>query len=471
MRKKPAVYITIVAAAAVLLAAGGFYWSRRGVRPVQTGRVARQDILSIVSASGEIKPKDYVYIRANAFGKIVEITVQEGARVRRGQTLARLESIQPAADVAAQNAQLRAAESDVRAAEATLASMEAGVKTAEAGLARTQAQRERLQQDFARAQSLHEEQLISRAAFEQAKAEFDVAVAAVAEAEARLAQSRAQAQQATAQAAMARDRVQQARANLERLRDTLEKHTFVAPLDGVVTDLPVNVGENVVPGIQNAPGSLLMTIADLSVITAEVLVDETDIGSIRAGQTAQVKVDAFPDTVFAGEVTEIGNTAIIRATGQAAAQSAISSQQAKDFKVVVTLAEAPEELRPGLSATAEIETAQRQNVLVVPLQALTIRLRRELASQDGDSVQAADAGGGVLNGNDEIEGVFQVRDGRAYFQPVKTGITGITDMEILSGVEPGDEIVTGSYEALRNLKSGDRVRVEEPSEDGREERF
>ncbi|MBI3894665.1 MAG: efflux RND transporter periplasmic adaptor subunit [Acidobacteria bacterium] len=462
-RKKRILYLASAITVGVGLLAGWFLWSRRGLKTVQATRVTRQDVTAIVTASGEIRPEDYVHLSASAFGRIVEIRVKEGEPVRKGQALAQLEAVQPAADVRAQQAQVQASETDVQSAAAAVESMQANVKTAEAALARARAQFERSRQDFVRAQSLSEEKLISRSSFEQAKADYDVAMAAVEEAEARNTQAQAQLQQATAQSATAQERVRQARANLDRLHDVLSKHTFYSPLNGVVTDLPVNVGENVVPGIQNSPGSLLMTIADLSTITAEVLVDETDIAAVQLGQRAEVKVDAFPERPFSGQVTEIGNTAVVRSTGLAAAQSTTSSQQAKDFKVVITLENPDANLRPGLSATAEIVTATRQQALAIPLQALTIRTRRELSlSRPNGNVPAA----APETQADELEGVFIVREGKAFFQPVTTGISGISDIEILTGLQEGDGIVAGSFEILRTLQSGDRVRIEETAANG-----
>lgn len=466
--KKPLVYLALSLALAGLAGAGGALWYRRGIQTVQTARVRRQDVIAVVTASGEVRPRDYVHITANAFGKITGIYVKEGDKVRQGQLLARLEAIQPAADVRAQQAELAAAETDVESAEAAVQSMEANRKTAEAALARARAQLERAQRDFERAQSLQEEQLISRANFEQVQSEHAVAVAAVEEAEARSAQAQAQLNQTRAQARMAQERVRRTRAALDRVSDALTKHTFVAPIDGVVTDLPVSEGENVVVGVQNMPGSLLMTIADLSVITTEVMVDESDIAGVRLGQSAQVKVDAFPHRAFSGRVTEIGNTAVIRATGQAAAQSATSSQQAKDFKVVITLQNPEANLRPGLSATAEVVTARKEKVLAIPLQALTIRQRRELEPPAGENVTAAadQPPEPEPSQQKELEGVFVIRGNRAAFQPVQTGISGLSDIEVVAGLQAGDEIVTGSYEVLRSLKSGDRVRVDNSAAGG-----
>ena len=460
LRNKPMRYWIVAGALTIAVAMAAFYWGRSPTQTVQTTRIQRSDLVAVVTASGEIKPKDSVHISANSFGRIVEILVKEGDFVRKGQVLARLEAVQAAADVQAQQAQLAAAQTDIGSAEAAVQTMQAAVRTAQAAMARAQAQLTRARQDFRRAQSLQEEQLISRAAFEQAQAEHNVAVAAVEEADARRAQADAQLRQSQSQAQIARERVRQAAANLERWRDALSKHTFVAPLEGIVTDLPVTVGENVVMGVQNSPGSLLMTIADLSVITAEVLVDETDVGAIQVGQKAQVLVDAFPQQPGAGQITEIGNTAVVRSTGMAAGQSATSSQQAKDFKVVITLDSPHPELRPGLSATAEIVTATRENVLTVPLQALTVR-EQQLQSQDGAPKPS------VAGDGQESEGVFVIRDRTAFFQPVGTGISGFSEVEILNGIEEGDEVVTGSYEALRSLQSGERVRIENGLSDGR----
>lgn len=248
----------------------------------------------------------------------------------------------------------------------------------------------------------------------------------------------------------------------------LQKHVFVSPLDGVVTNLPLHVGENVVMGIQNSPGSLVMTIADLSVITAEVKVDETDIVNVRLGQPAEVTIDAIPNKTFKGKVTEIGNSAIIRSTGLASSQSNIASQEAKDFKVVVTLESPPENLRPGLSATAKVQTATKKSVLAIPIQALTIRQKADLEGQDqkdkGKSGSAMAAGPQdrekEKEAKKEIQGVFAVRGKSVQFLPVETGITGTTDIEVTSGLKEGDEIVTGSYKVLRTIRNNATVKVD-----------
>jgi len=261
-------------------------------------------------------------------------------------------------------------------------------------------------------------------------------------------------------------RISQNRANLTRVSDVLRKTTYAAPFDGTITNLPVREGETVVIGIQNSPGSTLMSIADMSVITAEVKVDETDIVNVKLGQPAEVTIDAIPKKSFKGLVTEIGNNAIVRSTGLATSQQTTASQEAKDFKVVVTLQEPPENLRPGLSATAKITTAVRTNVLTIPIQALTVRQQADLrAENDGKgSVQAAAPQNETAKAKDrdkeEIQGVFVIRNRKAEFMPVETGITGTTDIEVLKGLKDGDEIVTGSYKVLRTMRPGAGVKVD-----------
>jgi HlyD family secretion protein len=242
----------------------------------------------------------------------------------------------------------------------------------------------------------------------------------------------------------------------------LSKTVYSAPYDGVVTNLPVREGETVVMGIQNAPGSTLMTIADVSVITAELKVDETDIVNVKLGQSAEVSIDAILKKKFKGHITEIGNNALLRSTGVSTAQTTGGSQEAKDFKVVVTLDEVPENLRPGLSATAKITTATRQSALAVPIQALTIRERGDLKPKEkGKTVKAATPANAeeAKKDKEEVQGVFVVRNKKAEFVPVESGITGTTDIEVISGLKEGEEIITGSYKVLRTLKNGASVKV------------
>jgi HlyD family secretion protein len=447
--------ITIIAGVVVLLLAiVGFtvHQSHKNVVTVQTGKVQRLDLASVVSASGEIKPKTYVNIGANAFGKITKLYVKEGDRVRRGQLLAQLENVQSAADVSATQASLDVAGTDAVAADA-------GMRTAMADLNRARADAERTKLDWDRTQGLYKEALIAKSEYDNRKNAWETAQAGLAQAQARVAQMKAQKDSADR-------RISQNRANLTRVSDVLRKTTYAAPFDGMITNLPVREGETVVIGIQNSPGSTLMSIADMSVITAEVKVDETDIVNVKLGQPAEVTIDAIPKKNFKGVVTEIGNNAIVRSTGLATSQQISASQEAKDFKVVVTLQEPPENLRPGLSATAKITTAVRNNVLTIPIQALTVRGHADLQAEgDGKgSVQAAvpqnEASKTKDRDKEEIQGVFVIRNRKAEFMPVDTGITGTTDIEVLKGLKDGDEIVTGSYKVLRTMRPGAGIKVD-----------
>jgi HlyD family secretion protein len=439
--------IGIGTALVVLVVAGiVVHQSNKGVVTVQTGKAQRQDLAAVVSASGEIKPKTYVNIGANAFGKITHLYVREGARVKKGQLLAQLENVQPEADVDATKASLEASRTDALAAAANL-------NTAKADLNRAKADVEKSRLDWSRAEGLFRDALISKADYETRKATWQMAEAALAQAEARV-------EQAKAQLDSAQRHVTQTEATLTRASDVLQKTVYVAPYAGVITNLPVREGETVVIGIQNAPGSTLMTLADMSVITAEVKVDETDIVNVQLGQPAEVMIDAIPKKVFHAVVTEIGNNAIVRSTGVATTQSNTSSQEAKDFKVVVTLSDPPDDLRPGLSTTAKITTATRSQVVTIPIQALTVRQQDELeASTDKSSVHAA-APPKDRTSKGEVQGVFVIRNKTAQFVPVDTGISGTTDIEVISGLKEGDEVVTGSYKVLRTMKPGTSVRID-----------
>jgi HlyD family secretion protein len=444
-------------AVVLLLAIVGFtvLQSHKGVVAVQTGKVVREDLTSVVTASGEIKPKVYVNIGANAFAKITHLYVKEGDQVKEGQLLAVLDNIQSSADVAAMDSALVASRADAAAAQAA-------VNTSAADLNQAKAEHERARLDFERNKALYEQQLIAKSDYDTKKAAWDTAQAQLGQAEAKLAQSKANLNSFQV-------RISQNAANLRRASDVLSKTEYRAPFNGVITNLPVREGETVVVGIQNAPGSTLMTIADTSIITAEVKVDESDIVNVQIGQPAEISVDAIPKQKFKGVVSEIGRNAVLRSTGVSTAQTVTSGQEAKDFKVVVALQNPPPNLLPGLSATARITTAKRGGVLAIPIQALTIRTRGDLA-QDGKnkkgSVQAAAPA--TSDSKEELQGVFVLRNKDAVFVPVATGISGTTDIEVLSGLKDGDEIVTGSYKVLRTLRNGASVKVDnsvKPKED------
>ncbi len=444
--------IAIGAVAAVVLLTivlVSVYEVNKGVVTVQTGQVVRQNLTSVVTASGEIRPKNFTNVLGEGFGKITDITVKEGDHVHKGDVLMHIESIQPAADVQAQTASLEGAEA---ASKAATASYQAAVAT----LAQRQADLEKAKLDWQRSQSLFTAELISKSDYDASKATYDSAIAAVTAAQAQIAQARAAGDQSTLM-------VQQSRAVLAHQADILRKTTYRAPIDGIVSYIAVRVGENVVPGIQNAEGSFLMTISDMSIVTSEVKVDETDISSLRNGQPADVTVDALPGKTFHGVVTEVGQLAILRSSGQAATEQATANtQEARDFKVVVTLKDPPNSLRAGLSCTAKIQTAHRNDVLTVPIQAVAIRTQEELdaAEHPGSGVTLAASRPETAAEKKEIQGVFVIRGNKAAFVPIKTGITGTTDMEVTSGLKPGDQIVTGSYTVLRTLKPGATIKID-----------
>ena len=448
--KKIAIVVGIIIAVGAIV---GFTvtQSQKNVTAVQTGKVVKQDINSQVTASGEIKPLNYVNVGANAMGRIVKLFVKEGDKVKKGQLLAQLENVQSAADVQQMKATLASSQTDALAQEAALKTALARSNSSHADLARAKL-------DYQRAEGLLKNDLIARQDYDAKKAAYEVAEAVAAQDEAGVAQSRAQVDSA-------HGRVSQARAQLIHVTDVLSKTLYTAPYDGIVTNLPVHEGETVVMGIQNAPGSTLMTVSDMAVVTAEVHVDETDIVNVANGQAAEVTIDAMPGQTFKGKVTQIGDNAIVRSTGVATSQQNTSSQEAKDFKVVVTLTDPPADLRPGLSATAKITTATRNQVISVPIQALTVRKKSDLQQAEKGAVHAAPpATASDAKDKDkkdeEIQGVFVIRNKKAEFVPVDTGISGTTDIEVLKGLKEGDEVITGSYKILRTIKPGASVKID-----------
>jgi HlyD family secretion protein len=430
--------------------------ANKGVVTVQTAKVAKQDsLVSLVTASGEVKPTTYTNVTAQGFGRITAILVKEGDHVRKGDKLLLQENVQANADVQAQSAAINSYEA---AAQATAESY----KAAQADLLSQQANLEKAKLDYDRGQGLYKDGLIPKQDFDQRKTTYDGAMAAVESAKARVLSLKAQMEQT-------RSQVSQNKAVLVHTEDILHKTIYTSPINGIVSYLPERVGDYVVPGIQNSNGSFLMTLSDMSVVTAEVKVDETDIVNVQMGQPADVTIDAVPGKVFKGKVTEIGSQAVLRSSGLTTTQSTTSTQEAKDFKVVVTLDQPPDNLRPGLSCTAKIKTAERKNVIAIPIQALAMRTRKELEeaaknakNQGGSGVTLAappPAAPGDIK-KDEVQGVFVVNGKKAVFRPVDTGISGITDIEVTKGLQPGDEIVIGSYKALRTLKPEAQVKVD-----------
>lgn len=423
--------------------------SQKNVVTVQTGKVYKQDISSQVTASGQIKPKTIVNVGANAMGRIVRLFVKEGESVKKNQILAQLENVQSAADVAMTRATLESSQTDAVAAQAALNTAQAQFKSSAAELERTKL-------DYERYQGLFKAQLVSKADFDTKKGAYEVAEATHAQDAARIAQSKAQLDSSNG-------RIGQARASLTRVNDVLSKTTYTAPFNGTVTNLPVHEGETVVMGIQNSPGSTLMTVADMSIITAEVQVDETDIVNVKLDQQAEVTIDAIPNLTFKGKVTEIGDNAIIRSTGVSTSQSTAGTQEAKDFKVVITLTDPPSNLRPGLSTTAKITTGVAHDAVTIPIQALTMRDKNDLEAQKKPTKTAADKtapAAPVKKENNDIQGVFVIKNKKAEFQEVVTGLTGSTEIQVKSGLQPGDEIITGSYKVLKTLRNGAGVKVD-----------
>jgi HlyD family secretion protein len=443
----------IIIIVAVLLVVAGIVAltvvrAQSGYTKVITGRVVRGNLVSVVSGTGQIKPKTYVNVGATAFGRITHLFVKEGDHVKKGQILATVESIQPEANVDAQKAAIDAAKTDIT-------SYIAAEKTADANVEHAKADLEQKKLDYDRYTALYAEKLVSKADFDAKKAAYDTDVATLSQSVAALAQAKAQTDSA-------RGHLGTQVATLRSNEDALNKTVSMAPFDGLVTNLPVREGETVVVGIQNAEGSTLMTLADMSIITAEVKVDETDIVNVALGQEADVSVDALPGKVFKGHVTEVGDQALLRSTGVATSQSTSGTEEAKDFKVVVTVDQASDELKPGLSATAKITTASRPNTLSIPIQALTMHAPEDPKVKP--HVQNASTAAAPSSADaQKVQGVFVMRADkngkmRAHFVPVTTGITGTTDIEVTSGLKEGDEIVTGTYRVLRTLKDNALVK-------------
>ncbi|HZB87869.1 MAG TPA: efflux RND transporter periplasmic adaptor subunit [Terracidiphilus sp.] len=440
--------ILLIALAVIVTAAlVGFmvYKQQSGYTKVLTATLARQDLSTVVSGTGQIKPKTYINVGATSFGRITHFFVKEGDRVKKGQVVATVENVQQEASVNGQEAAISAANTDI-------ASYIAAERTAEANVEHAQADLEQKKLDYQRAQGLYKDGIMAKQDYDAKKAAYDTDVAS-------LAQAVAGVNQAKANTASARGHLQTQVATLRSDQDLLAKTIASAPFDGIVTNMPMREGETVVTGIQGTEGATLMTLADMSVITAEVKVDETDIVNIKIGQPADVTVDAIPGKVFKGHVTLVGDQALLRSTGQATSTSTSGTEEAKDFKVVVTLDQPSDELRPGLSTTAKITTAHKSDVLALPIQALTLYAppapgsKGKVEAASTSSTPPATPQQGVFVVEKDAHGKQRVK-----FAAVTTGITGATDIEVLSGLKPGDEVVTGPYKTLRVLKDGALVK-------------
>jgi HlyD family secretion protein len=406
---------------------------------VNTEAIQKRDLEAIVSASGKIQPKRFVNISADTMGRVTGLAVNEGDRVSVGQFLLQIDPRNLRTAVQRTEASLQAARSQERQLALALESARAALKQAE--------------DNHTRQQQLWKGGLTTKEAMERAENELKM----------RRADLRSQEQQVETQ----RLRMAQEEALLENDRYNLSKVRIESPIAGIVTRRNIEEGEMVVVGTMNNAGTVLLTIADMSVIEAEVEVDETDIPSVTLGQVARITIDAIPDKTFTGKVTEIGNSPI-QATGQTA-------RQATNFKVVVQLDNEIPEVRPGFTCTSEITTATRKNVISVPIQATTVR--EMVVDEKGEIVRApaTDSNrprrtGGVQaselkpgQSRKELEGVFVVRDGKAVFTPVTTGIAGEKYFEVVSGLKEGDSVIVGPFSSVRELQDGAAVKVEAAS--------
>ena len=377
---------------------------QRGVE-VEVGKVARKEIVSTVLANGKIQPLKKVDISANIPGQVVNLAVREGEEVEKGAFLLQIDQAQYQASTRSSEANLQSLLHDRDAAQANL---------------------EQARYDLDKARKSLEEQLIPEAEAQRARSSFDAAQAAF---------------------SAAQQRVEQARASLEGARDTLSKTTIRAPLTGVVTSLPIHEGEVAVIGTMNNPGTVLMTIADLSEMDADLAVDETDLPRLAVGQKATLTIEAYPDRKFDGLVREIGSSPI-RPGSDAATRTGSTTTEAIDFEVKLTLLDPPPGVRPGFSVTAEIETGRAADVLVIPIQALVTRENEREPPRDRSAEPGAIE-----------EGVYLVKERKASFVPLETGLTGSLEIEIKAGLEEGNEIIVGPFRALRELKDGALVRI------------
>jgi HlyD family secretion protein len=396
-RRRLAAGIVLIAAAA----AAGWWATHRGPKPtlVQTATIGREDLQAKVTANGKVQAQRKVDISATIAGQVTRLAVKEGDRVRKGQLLLQIDAISP-----------RAA---ARSSEASMQALSRELDSARAN-------HEQARLDYRRAEENHRAAIIS-------KADLDRAATTL----------------ATSEAAMraVERRVEQAQATLEGARDTLAKTTVLAPIDGVVTARRVEEGEVAVVGVLNQPGTVLLTISDMAVVEAEMEVDETSIPSVKTGQEARVRIDAFPNRTFTGLVTEVGSSPIIK---QAAAQN-----EAIKFKVKIQIKDPPDTIKPGLSVQAEILTGFRGKALVVPLQALVVRdIERKPGEQPKPGAPR------------DQEGVYLVEDGKARFQPIKSGLMGELSVEVTEGLKGGETLIKGPFQALRSLKPADLVKPE-----------
>jgi HlyD family secretion protein len=454
-RKK--VIIAIIVVVVLGAAAGANIYFRREQGPsVTVEEIRSRDLEAIVSASGKVQPKREVQISANQMGRVTRLAVEEGQRVKAGQFLLEIDPRQL-------EGQLQRGEASVAAAVSGLAQARVGVTSAEANLEQSKASLQLAQQNLKRQEELWKEGLTTRESLERAQNDVVVREADV---KARQTEVRARQQEIETR----EQQIKQEQAGLATTRYNLTQIVMTSPIDGIVTRRNIEEGETAVVGTMNNPGSQLLTIADMSVLEAEVEVDETDVPFIALGQPAMITIDAIEDRMFRGHVTEISNSPI-----QANAQQG-GQRQATTFQVVITLDEEIPNFRPGFTCTAEITTARRQNVTSVPIQALTVRELQidpqgKIVREDPDDQRRRRGASSTSTADDlppghtreEKEGVFVVRDNKAVFTPVTIGIAGEEYFEVLDGLTPRDQVITGPFASVRELTDGQEVRLQQES--------
>jgi HlyD family secretion protein len=440
--KKVAIIAVVIVVGAAVVGANLYFKRETGVT-VNAEPIRTRDLEAIVSASGKVQPKRQVNVSANTTGRVTRVAVEEGQRVKTGQFLLEI-------DPRSLDAQLQRGEASVAAAQSSLQQSRASVQ-------QTRALLELARQNLKRTQELWKEQLTTREALE--RAENDVQVR---EAELKTREQEIQTNE---------QRIKVEEAGLATTKYNLNQVIITAPMDGLVTRRSIEEGETAVLGTMNNAGSVLLTIADMSILEAEVEVDETEIPSVSLGQQAKVMIDAVPDRTFKGHVTEVGNSPI-----QTTSQNQGGQRQATTFKVVITLDEQVPDVRPGFTCTAEITTATRTNVVSVPIQALTVRemlydpsgkLVREAPQRRrrGSDVvsQTVSASNEPPPGHTrkETEGVFVMSGGKGVFTPVKVGIAGEQYFEVLNGLKAGDQVITGPFASVRELSDGGDVKLQQ----------
>jgi HlyD family secretion protein len=452
-RKKALIILAVVIVGAAVIGAN-FYFKRQSGVSVNVEALRNRDLESLVSASGKIQPKTQVNISANTTGRVTRLAVEEGQRVKAGQFLLEI-------DPRSLEGQLQRGEASVAAAQSSLAQSRTSVEQARTSVEQAQTQLDLARQTLKRQQDLWKDGLTTKQELERAENEVKVREADV--------KSRESDVKARIQDIQTREQqIKQEQAGLATTRYNLNQVILNSPIDGLVTRRNIEQGETAVMGTMNNAGTVLLTIADMSVLEAEVEVDETDIPDVSLGQAAKITIDAVPDRTFKGHVTEIGNSPV-----QTSTTASTGQRQATTFKVKITLDEDVPDVRPGFTCSAEITTATKQSVVAVPIQALTVRemlfnakgeLIHEPPPKKGRNVEpTVSASNEPPPGHTrkETEGVFVVRDGRAVFVPVKVGIAGEKYFEVLSGAKAGDRVITGPFANVRTLADGSEVKLAE----------